>query len=227
MYMHQLSCLFMFEAYFLKNTTPPPFPVKPVQFKVPVPLVLRKGFCPCGKRKRDCKKCGNRHCPCGKRRDACVKCHGSGICQHEKRRRQCQQCDIVGYLNHQFRSRVQHMMKAKNWTKDRPSLSFLGCTWPEYVVFIEAKMQWWNERHTSDQHMTWANTQRDHIKPGSKAKTQQEVEALNHYTNMQPLLIEDNLKKGTKWSLDNEEDWEREIFHRRGYGEVYLPANFW
>jgi hypothetical protein len=38
----------------------------------------------------------------------------------------------------------------------------------------------------------------DHIIPLASAKTQEEVEHLNHYTNLQPLLNEDNLKKGKK-----------------------------
>lgn len=38
----------------------------------------------------------------------------------------------------------------------------------------------------------------DHIVPLASAKTQEEVLKLNHYTNLQFLLIEDNLSKGAR-----------------------------
>ena len=38
----------------------------------------------------------------------------------------------------------------------------------------------------------------DHIIPLSSAKTEEEVYELCHYTNLQPLWAEDNLKKGSK-----------------------------
>jgi hypothetical protein len=38
----------------------------------------------------------------------------------------------------------------------------------------------------------------DHVIPLSSAKTEEEVYKLCHYTNLQPLWAEDNLKKGSK-----------------------------
>jgi len=49
--------------------------------------------------------------------------------------------------------------------------------------------------------MSWENYGRwhlDHIKPLSSAKNNEEVIKLNHYTNLQPLWAEDNIKKGNK-----------------------------
>lgn len=52
--------------------------------------------------------------------------------------------------------------------------------------------------------MSWDNYggkngwQIDHIIPLSSAKTKEELMALFHYTNLQPLSKEDNLKKGNK-----------------------------
>jgi hypothetical protein len=38
----------------------------------------------------------------------------------------------------------------------------------------------------------------DHIIPLCEAKTEEELFKLNHYTNLQPLWAEDNLKKNRK-----------------------------
>ena len=53
--------------------------------------------------------------------------------------------------------------------------------------------------------MTWGNYggwHVDHIIPFASAKDSNEVIALCHYTNLQPLWAEDNLSKGAK--IDNE-----------------------
>ena len=85
-------------------------------------------------------------------------------------------------------------------------------------------MAWWNARHGPEEQMTWLNTHRDHIKPISHARTEEEVRALHHYTNYQPLLWRDNLVKGTRWGAAHQEEWERRIYLHPEYVEVYLPT---
>lgn len=51
--------------------------------------------------------------------------------------------------------------------------------------------------------MTWDNKgfygwHIDHIIPLSSAKTEEEIYKLCHYSNLQPLWAEDNMKKGDK-----------------------------
>ena len=46
----------------------------------------------------------------------------------------------------------------------------------------------------------------DHIKPLALAKTEDEVRVLTHYTNLQLLLAEDNLKKSDTYDINREED---------------------
>ena len=52
--------------------------------------------------------------------------------------------------------------------------------------------------------MSWENRSEwhiDHIIPLSSAKTEDEVYKLCHYTNLQPLWAEDNLKKSNKFII--------------------------
>ena len=69
----------------------------------------------------------------------------------------------------------------------------LGCTSLELKQHLELKFT---------EGMNWDNYGRwhvDHIKPISLATTEQEAIQLSHYTNLQPLWAEDNLKKSNKY----------------------------
>lgn len=46
--------------------------------------------------------------------------------------------------------------------------------------------------------MDWSNIHIDNIIPLKSSTIEKEVLSLNHYTNLQPLFIIDNLKKGAK-----------------------------
>ena len=80
----------------------------------------------------------------------------------------------------------------KNKTKRTHEI--IGCSPEELRNHIESLwqtgMSWENHTHTG-----WHI---DHIIPSSSAKTEEEVYALNHYTNFQPLWAKDNLKKSNK-----------------------------
>lgn len=78
------------------------------------------------------------------------------------------------------------------YTKRSKSQQILGCTWPELVAHIESKFQ---------PGMTWENRGEwhiDHIIPLATAETEADIVRLNHYTNLQPLWAEDNLRKSDK-----------------------------
>jgi hypothetical protein len=68
----------------------------------------------------------------------------------------------------------------------------VGISFNEFKLYMESKfvngMNWDNR---SEWHI-------DHIVPLSTAKSEQELIALSHYTNLQPLWAVDNLKKGDK-----------------------------
>lgn len=92
------------------------------------------------------------------------------------------------------RGRIREILKIKNKEKKIKTIDIVGCS-PEFL-----------KEHLEKQFkdgMTWENYgfygwHIDHIIPLSSAKTEEEVYKLCHYTNLQPLWAEDNLKKGSK-----------------------------
>jgi hypothetical protein len=91
-----------------------------------------------------------------------------------------------------MRSRLCNYLKKNNITKKNKTFDIVGCT-PEFL-----------KEHLETQFidgMTWGNRSKwhiDHIIPLSSAKTEDELYKLCHYTNLQPLWAEDNLKKSNK-----------------------------
>ena len=68
----------------------------------------------------------------------------------------------------------------------------LGCSFDYFKIHIER--QFLTE-------MTWDNRSKwhiDHIIPLASAKTEEDVIALNHFTNLRPMWAHDNFKKGAK-----------------------------
>ena len=76
--------------------------------------------------------------------------------------------------------------------KNKKTEEILGCDFVFIKNYLESKfidgMSW-------DNYGKWHV---DHIIPLSSAKTEEDVYKLCHYTNLQPLWCEENLKKGTK-----------------------------
>jgi hypothetical protein len=83
-------------------------------------------------------------------------------------------------------------LKKLNISKTNKTFEIVGCT-PEFL-----------KEHLEKQFvdgMTWENRGEwhiDHKIPLSSAKTEEELYKLCHYTNLQPLWAEENLKKGNK-----------------------------
>lgn len=92
-----------------------------------------------------------------------------------------------------IRSRVSDLCKAIGQEKNRSTTKAIGLNQVEFKVYIESKFK---EGMTWDNYGEWHI---DHIKPLSLATTEEEVMELNHYTNLQPLWAEENLKKSNKY----------------------------
>jgi hypothetical protein len=111
--------------------------------------------------------------------------------QYEKFKRNS---DVNYALRLNIRNRLKIYLKKCNFTKKNKTFDIVGCT-PEFL-----------KEHLEKQFkegMSWENYglygwHIDHIIPLSSAKTEEEIYQLSHYTNLQPLWAEDNLKKGNK-----------------------------
>jgi len=101
--------------------------------------------------------------------------------------------DPLCKLKINIRSRIKQFLKQRGHTKKNLTFSIVGCS-PEFL-----------KEHIEKQFidgMCWEKMGKyihiDHIIPLSSAKTEEEVYKLCHYTNLQPLWAEDNMKKGSK-----------------------------
>ena len=100
--------------------------------------------------------------------------------------------DPIYRLSCIVRNRIYSFLKNKNITKQNKTFNIVGCS-PELLKeYLEKQFvdgMCWDNRN--EWHI-------DHIIPLSSANTEEEIYKLCHYTNLQPLWAEDNLKKSNK-----------------------------
>jgi uncharacterized Zn finger protein (UPF0148 family) len=102
--------------------------------------------------------------------------------------------DLIYKLICNFRSRVSSILKNKKIQKNNHFMAHLGCDLETLKRHIES---------TFKPNMTWENHGTfgwhiDHIVPLSSAKSEEDIYRLSHYTNLQALWAEENLKKSNK-----------------------------
>lgn len=110
--------------------------------------------------------------------------------------------DIEFKISTYLRNRVKAVIKGKGTNKAKKTLDLLGCSLLELKLHLESKFE---------VGMSWDNYgfygwHIDHIIPCSKfdlTKPEEQVKCF-HYTNLQPLWAQDNLRKGNK--LENGTD---------------------
>ena len=108
------------------------------------------------------------------------------IASQSKRKKQRRVTDPVFKLKENIRSRMHDALRGNN--KSASTIELLGCT-PEHARFhIESQFT---------EGMTWDNIHIDHIQPCASFDLEDPNEQRKcfHYTNLQPLLAEDNLRK--------------------------------
>ena len=103
------------------------------------------------------------------------------------------QTDVLYKLKVNVRNRVKMFLKSKNFDLDvNRTYDIVGCSPEDLKDYLSSKFI---------EGMSWENYGKwhiDHIIPISSSKTKDDVYRLSHYTNLQPLWKEDNLKKGNK-----------------------------
>jgi hypothetical protein len=116
-------------------------------------------------------------------------------CRVERRK-----TDVIYKLKDRISGLIRNSFQKTNFKKRSKSEEILGCTVIEFRLYIEAKFETWMTWHNHgiynpDGARTW---NLDHIRPVSLAKTEEELIALNHYTNFRPLCSLENILKGDK-----------------------------
>ena len=136
-------------------------------------------------------------------------------CEHNKYRGVCSICNLQLYLVNLQRSSLKRMLKISNLSKIKPTIAYLGCSAEYFKEYLQKKM--------TDE-MTFENIHIDHIKPVSRFNLDDpdEFSFCCHYTNLQPLLATDNIKKGDKWTEENEIYWNDNIKGKETT-EIYNP----
>ena len=109
--------------------------------------------------------------------------------------------DNLYKLKDQTRRMIKDAFRRKKYKKNGKTEKILGCN---YYNFIKHLLQTFKNNYGYD----WDGKEKiaiDHIIPISKAKTEDEVIKLCHYTNLQLLKYKDNLYKSDKmdWRLEN------------------------
>lgn len=95
----------------------------------------------------------------------------------------------INRLAKSCRGRLLSTLKSKSFKKALKFEQYLGCTAEQAVAHITAQFQ---PGMSWDNHGEWHI---DHIKALATATTEEEVYALCHYTNLQPLWGIDNIRK--------------------------------
>lgn len=101
--------------------------------------------------------------------------------------------DPTQYLKILMRRRIRGILKSKNLRRKLSSETLVGCSYSELKIYLEGKFEFG---------MSWDNQgfwHIDHIIPLSSAQNEEEIYKLCHYTNLQPLWAEDNLRKSNKF----------------------------
>lgn len=107
-----------------------------------------------------------------------------------KRNRTATDIDFRNRCN--IRSLIKTAIKKRGYKKNSKTFDILGCDYETFKAYFESLFK---PGMTWENHGAWHI---DHIYPVSKARDEQHLLQLNHYTNLQPLWADENWDKGAK-----------------------------
>lgn len=102
--------------------------------------------------------------------------------------------DPLYALTIRIRDLIGHSLRKNRYTKKSRTYEILGCSYEEFMVHIESQFV---------EGMSWDNRDKwhiDHRVPVSWGQTEEEVIALNHYTNLKPMWALDNIQKNNHYA---------------------------
>ena len=117
---------------------------------------------------------------------------------YKNKRNECRRdryaTDTLYRLTCIYRRITNQVFKKKGYKKNYSCEKLLGCSYNDYLIYIESKFDKWM---THDNFGLYNGTYNygwdiDHIKPLSKAITEEDIIKLCHYTNLQPLCSKIN-----------------------------------
>ncbi len=97
-------------------------------------------------------------------------------------------------LIHRIRCLIGHSLRKNRYTKKSRTYEILGCSYEEFMVHIESQFA---------EGMSWENRDKwhiDHRVPVSWGITEEEVIALNHYSNLKPMWAIENTSKKNRFA---------------------------
>lgn len=114
-----------------------------------------------------------------------------------KKRKEKINSNEVNKVKERVRCLIKNYFKIKGHSKKSRTYEIVGCTGMElYLHLVESFVNRycikWNDSYLEKVHV-------DHIKPVSLASSLDDFIKLNHYTNLQFLWADDNMKKGNKY----------------------------
>lgn len=115
------------------------------------------------------------------------------------RRKLRRQGDEMYRMSERVRARIRCAVNRRGYTKRTLTSTTLGCEWPEFCAYMESKFV---------DGMSWENSGEwhvDHMVPLASAQSEEELIALCHFTNLQPLWAAENLRKGATMPADRTE----------------------